>query len=452
MSKIVKVEYRRRPIEEIDAYLKDKGLSVSGTESERRIRAKTKRANLSAAGIRSRRKHALTEKRTASRRRRQSTPEAKAKAAVYNKRPEVRARNLARVRLSRALEKSSRPSGKLAKVEQSIHNVAKPPRRGILFAKGSEIARLRGGLRIQGEDYKKAVKWFNSLDDKTRLDFEGKFARRRGAIDKRIAAFLKSKKVTAASIEKFLSGGIEYHHFNEVLLGPESADKFFSAEFIDKNLHKVIHRTLRERYADELRHGGISSSERLQRLLKSGDPTRKSRLPKRGLLHHTSEIQNYNPLRKGTIPPYLRIIAENSFGKKEAKNMMDEILYISQGTDTPSHRAGERVPKNFKSSKAIRSMIGKGFSVAPWAIPATLTGMGLTAFYPEESRASMVGENLIKFSDPLGTMLLGGPSMTRNPNFTGLLGTEERRMVDPTWPMSTAINTPPQKKRPNIWS
>ena len=45
MAKLRKGVYRRRPIEEIDDFLRDRGLSVEGTESERRVRAKNKRRN-----------------------------------------------------------------------------------------------------------------------------------------------------------------------------------------------------------------------------------------------------------------------------------------------------------------------------------------------------------------------------------------------------------------------
>ena len=78
----------------------------------------------------------------------------------------------------------------------------------------------------------------------------------------------------------------------------------------------------------------------------------------------------------------------------------------------------------------------------------TLPAVGLASFFlpPEQAQAAMA------VADPIGSSLFKGPSMTRNPNFTGLLGMEERRMVDPTWPMSTAINTPPKKKRESIWT
>ena len=451
MAKLRKGVYRRRPIEEIDDFLRDRGLSVGGTESERRERAKQKRANESPAAKKRMRVFDRSEKRKKQRKALRSKPETIAREKEYRSRPEVKARTAERVRLKRALKRATRPVGKIGQIAESIHEVAKTPRYRIIAVKASEFARLRGGHRSKAEDYQKASKWFDALDDKARVDLEGKFARRRGAVDKRIVAFLKKAKVSEDDIAKFLSGGIEYHHFDEIVLGTKSVDKFFTGANIDKHLHTIIHRSLLKRYATELRPSGISASERLQGLLKAGDPTRPSRLPARGLLHHTSEIQNYDPLRKGTIPPYLRSIAERTLGKKEATKIMDEALYISQGTDTPSHSAGERVSKRFKPSKAIQALINKGFSPAPWALPATLTGLGLLAFSPEDSKASMVGEGLIAAGDPL-TTVLSGPSMTRNPNYMGLLSEQERRMIDPTWESDTAINTPQRKKRENIWT
>tara|TARA_R100001530_G_scaffold135707_1_gene113621 strand:- start:41 stop:1399 length:1359 start_codon:yes stop_codon:yes gene_type:complete len=445
-----RVKYYRRDIGEIDAFLEEHGLSSEGTESERRQRAKHKRANLSPSAQRRMREFDKSPKRKEQRRKLRASPRGRAISREYSQRPEVKARNAKRMREKRALERATRPVGKIGQMAKSIHEVAKTPRYRIVAVKASEFARSRGSHRSKAEDYQKASKWFDSLDDNTRVDLEGKFARRRGAVDKRIVAFLKKAKVSEDDIAKFLSGGIEYHHFDEIVLGTKSVDKFFSGANIDKNLHQLIHKNLAKRYATELRPRGTPVSERLQGLLKSGDETRPSRLGNvRGLLHHTSEIQNYDPFRKGTVPPYLRIIAENAFGKKEAKRILDEALYISQGTDTPSHSAGERVKKNFKPSRAIQALINKGFSPMPLAWPAALAGGGLIALSPEDSTASMVGEGLLAASDPL-TMALSGQSKTRNPNYMGLLSEQERRMVDPTWEADTAVNIPRKKK--NIWN
>lgn len=452
MAKLRKGVYRRRPIGEIDDFLRDRGMSLDGTESQRRERAKNRRANETLASKERRESYDKSEKRKKQKKSWRALPGNKAKEKARRSTPEAKAKNRERVKLRRALRRATRPAGKIGQMAEKIHETAKTPKYRITAVKASEFSRLDGRNKVTKEDYQKATKWFDSLDEKTRVDLEGKFARRRGAIDKRIVAFLKKAKVSSEDIAKFLSGGIEYHHFDEVVLGTKSVDKFFTGANIDKHLHNLIHTNLLKRYATELRPGGIPASERLQGLLKAGDPTRPSRLGKaRGLLHHTSEIQNYNPLRKGTIPPYLRIIAENAFGGKEATKMMDEVLYMSQGTDAPPHSAGERVSKGFKPSKFMQALIGKGFSTPPWALPAAITGGALIALSPKDSTASMVGEGLVGASDPL-TMVLSGPSKTRNPNYMGLLSEQERRMIDPTWEADTAINTPPKKKRENIWT
>ena len=434
MAKLRKGVYRRRPIEEIDDFLRDRGLSVEGTESERRVRAKNKRRNESPSGKRSAVKYQKSPAGQETKRRYKATEGARKQAAEYRSRPEVLEREAASKRAKRLATRSKEPTGKLGKLAVRLHETAKTPRYEILAVKASELARPH---HVTAESYQKAVKWFDGLDEKTRVDLEGKFARRRGAVDKRIIAFLKRAKVSEDDIAKFLSGGIEYHHFDEVMLGTKSADKFFSGAYIDNHLHDLIHKNI---------------SSRLQGLLKSGDATRPSRLgPLRGLLHHTSEIQNYNPFRKGTIPPYLRIVAEKSFGKRSAKKMLDEALYVATGEGAPSNLAGERVRKNFKPSKDVQRFINKGFSLSPWALPAAVVGGGLVALSPKDSIASMVGEGLVGASDPL-TMVLSGPSKTRNPNYMGLLSEQERRMIDPTWEADTAINTPPKKKRENIWT
>ena len=452
MAKLRKGSYRRRTIEEIDDFLRDRGMSLDGDDATRRKRAKTKRANEAPTAQERRKRYDTSDKRKRQKKDWRAIPENRARERAKSSTPEAKARNAQRVKLGRALKRATRPAGKIGQMAEKIHETAKTPRYRIVAVKASEVSRLDGRNKVTKKDSQKARKWFDGLDEKTRVDLEGKFARRRGAVDKRIIAFLKRAKVSEDDIAKFLSGGIDYHHFDEIVLGTKSVDKFFTGANIDKHLHDLIHKTLLKRYATELKPGGISSSERLQGLLKSADETRPSRLGNvRGLLHHTSEIQNYDPFRKGTIPPFLRIIAENAFGKRHAKNILDEALYMAHGTDAPSHSAGERVSKKFKPSKFMQALIGKGFSTPPWALPAAVVGGGLVALSPKDSIASMVGEGLVGASDPL-TMVLSGPSMTRNPNYMGLLSEQERRMIDPTWEADTAINTPPKKKRENIWT
>ena len=318
---------------------------------------------------------------------------------------------------SRKAKRDLRPTGALGQQAADLYETyPKSPRQEIVNIKASELARPHTGSRhkVPVKYYQQAVDWFDSLDNKTRVDLEGRFARRRESIDKRLIAFLKRKNVSPEDIDNFLRGNIDYHHFDEVILGTESSDKFFSGAHIDRQLHKVLHDNLMQRYASELRPSGISRSERLQQLLKAADPTRRDRFPKPGLIHHTGEIQNYDPLRKGTIPPYLRIIAENIFGADAAKEMLEEALYIAKGTGTPSHLKGERTRKGFTPSNFMKLMIGRGFSTGP-LLPLSLTAAaGGTAaqFYPEDLPASDIvrggGQLAVALSDPAGAFVTGG--------------------------------------------
>ena len=310
-----------------------------------------------------------------------------------------------------------RPTGALGQQEADLYETyPRTPRQEIVNIKASELARPHTGSRnrIPVKYYEQAVDWFDSLDNKTRVDLEGRFARRRESIDKRLIAFLKRKNVSPKDIDDFLKSNINYHHFDEVILGTESSDKFFSGAHIDRQLHRVLHDNLMQRYASELSPSGISRSARLQQLLKASDPTRRDRFPKPGLIHHTGEIQNYDPLRKGTIPPYLRIIAENTFGADAAKEMLEEALYIAKGTGTPSHLKGKRTPKDFTPSNFMKLMIGRGFSTGP-LLPISLTAAaGGTAaqFYPEDLPASDIvrggGQLAVALSDPAGAFVTGG--------------------------------------------
>ena len=110
---------------------------------------------------------------------------------------------------------------------------------------------------------------------------------------------------------------------------------------------------------------------------------------------------------------------------------------------------------NSRLLKSVENAMMKGARARglmnPMAWPSMFAGFGLIAASPEDSMASMVGEVLIAAGDPL-TTVLSGPSMARNPNYMGLLSEQERRMVDPTWEVDTAINTPQRKKRENIWT
>ena len=130
------------------------------------------------------------------------------------------------------------------------------------------------------------------------------------------------------------------------------------------------------------------------------------------------------------LAPNVRgVLAENVLGKKGLMNFLG---------DAPQEVKPSKLKSFGKAISKIRSPVGA----------LTLPAVGLSSFFlpPEQAQAAMA------IADPIGSALFRGPSMTRNPNITGLLGMEERRMVDPTWPMSTAINTPPKKKRESIWT
>ena len=131
-----------------------------------------------------------------------------------------------------------------------------------------------------------------------------------------------------------------------------------------------------------------------------------------------------------TTPPNMRFIDEYT-NKSKNKWLSPKLL-----------RSIEKAQMQFLKSRGLMN---------PMAWPSMLAGFGLIAASPEDSIASMVGEGLIAAGDPAMTVL-SGPSKTRNPNYMGSLSKEERRMVDPTWGNSTAINTPPKKKRENIWT
>ena len=128
MAKLRKGVYRRRPKGEIDDFLRDRGLSVGGTESERRERAKHKRANETPAAKKRMRAFDRSEKRKKQRKALRSKPETIAREKEYRSRPEVKARTAERVRLKRALKRATRPVGKIGQMEKSIHEVAKTPR------------------------------------------------------------------------------------------------------------------------------------------------------------------------------------------------------------------------------------------------------------------------------------------------------------------------------------
>ena len=67
----------------------------------------------------------------------------------------------------------------------------------------------------------------------------------------------------------------------------------------------------------------------------------------------------------------------------------------------------------------------------PMAWPTMLAGMGLLAFSPEESKASMVGEGLVAASDPL-TTVLSGPRLNRPREYT-TEGGWRNQLGDPTF-------------------
>ena len=134
-------------------------------------------------------------------------------------------------------------------------------------------------------------------------------------------------------------------------------------------------------------------------------------------------------------------------GYTTSHNMQFLDTYTNRGPK--SNWLSPRLLKSIEKAQ-MKFLKSKGL-MNPMAWPSMLAGFGLIAASPEDSMASMVGEGLIAAGDPLATVL-SGPSKTRNPNYMGSLSKEERKMVDPTWSGSTAINTPPKKKRENIWT
>lgn len=80
----------------------------------------------------------------------------------------------------------------------------------------------------------------------------------------------------------------------------------------------------------------------------------------------------------------------------------------------------------------LKKILRRGGSLMnPMAWPTMLAGMGILAFSPEESKASMVGEGLVAASDPLFTVL-SGPRLNRPREYT-TEGGWRNKLRDPFW-------------------
>ena len=88
--------------------------------------------------------------------------------------------------------------------------------------------------------------------------------------------------------------------------------------------------------------------------------------------------------------------------------------------------------KSVITSEILKKILRRGGSLMnPMAWPTMLAGMGLLAFSPEESKASMVGESLVAASDPLMTVL-SGQRLNRPREYT-TEGGWRNQLGDPTF-------------------
>ena len=138
----------------------------------------------------------------------------------------------------------------------------------------------------------------------------------------------------------------------------------------------------------------------------------------------------------GVLPDWDHIIAEKAKDLNEVRvasgltnpfNMKFLDPYTNRGVK--SNWLSPQLLKRIEKAQ-MRFIKSKGL-MNPMAWPTMLAGMGLLAFSPEESKASMVGEGLVAASDPL-TTVLSGPRLNRPREYT-TEGGWRNQLGDPTF-------------------
>ena len=112
----------------------------------------------------------------------------------------------------------------------------------IIEFKSAELSPTRK-TQSSGQYLDDANKWWDNLPDSQKQLEINRWARRDYIFYRNMDELLRLKNVTGLDAKNFLDSIPQLHHFDEVIGGSANLDKYFSAGYINQDLHKHLHNT-----------------------------------------------------------------------------------------------------------------------------------------------------------------------------------------------------------------
>ena len=155
---------------------------------------------------------------------------------------------------------------------------------------------------------KAANKWWSGLLEGQRLTEQKKWARRDFVFYRNIQELLNMNDITGDDANNFLRTFPHKHHFDQLIAGSTDIDKYFSSEFMPRDLHNHIHNT------------GVA--DRLSRHL------------------NKAGIVGYNVTRGGQFPPWFTRVVNKFYRDPEISNrVLSDMMYVATGRPISDHQS-----------------------------------------------------------------------------------------------------------------
>ena len=153
-----------------------------------------------------------------------------------------------------------------------------------------------------------AKEWWEGLSEGQRLAEQKKWARRDFVFYRNMQELLNMNNITGDDANNFLRTLPHRHHFDQLIGGSANIDKYFSSEFMPRDLHRHIHDT------------GVA--DRLT-----------SRLNKAGIV-------GYNVTRGGQFPPWFTRVVNKFYRDPEISNrVLSDMMYVATGRPISDHQS-----------------------------------------------------------------------------------------------------------------
>ena len=153
-----------------------------------------------------------------------------------------------------------------------------------------------------------ANKWWKGLSEGQRLAEQKKWARRDFVFYRNMQELLNTNNITGDDANNFLRTIPHRHHFDQLIAGSTNIDKYFSSEFMPRDLHNHIHNT------------GVA--DRLSRHL------------------NKAGIVGYNVTRGGQFPPWFTRVVNKFYRDPEISNrVLSDMMYVATGRPISDHQS-----------------------------------------------------------------------------------------------------------------